>query len=274
MTRGSGVLIAAAGALVLLIIGAAFAPALEVALGVSHTAVDLDARFASPAWPHLLGCDELGRDVFVRLLMAARTSLTIGVGCALLATMLGGLVGLVGAWNPGPLDRALAGVTDAALSVPGLPLMLLLSASTTSTAARTGEVVVRIVLLVSALAWMTIARLTRAIARRALSEGHVEAARALGGSVVRIAAHHIWPSLRGPLFAFAALELGAGILAEASLSFLGLGIRPPTPSWGTMLASALDHGSRAPHMLVFPGLIACATVAACGAWARRLGADR
>lgn len=245
-----------------IVVAALTADVIEAVLGVNHTGLDLDGRYQDAAWPHLLGKNELGQDLFTRLLHGARVSLAVGVLAALLATVVGTAVGLAAAFFGGVVDVVLMRLTDAMLAIPVLPLLLIAAALDIGRSESGSAVwaVGRIVVLLGLFSWMTVARLTRAGARQALSLDHVRSARALGASGWRVAAVHVLPLCLPPVIVQATLEVGGNILAESALSFLGLGVQPPVPSWGNMLMSALDVLKSDPPSALLPGCCILLTV--------------
>ena len=211
---------------------------------------DADGRF------HLLGTDKFGRDLFVRMMLAGRLSLLIGVAGSLLASALGTAVGAVAGWRRGALDAALMAVTDAMLSIPRLVLLLLCAALWSP-----GTTTVLVVL--TATGWMSVARLVRGevIAARALP--YVLAAEALGVPERRALWRHVLPNALGPAIVATTLGVGNAILLESGLSFLGLGVQPPAPSWGNMIAGGRELIVVAPWVALAPGLALVVTVLAC-----------
>lgn len=214
----------------------------------------LGARWAPPGAAHWLGTDELGRDVLTRIMYAGRVSLLVGYLVAVNVAVIGMLVGAVSGFYGGVVDGALMRLVDVLLSVPTLPLYLILSAIIP------GGGVSRIILIFTAFGWTGVARLVRAqvLALRRLE--FVDAARALGVSEARIIIRHLLPNAMAPVIVAATLAVGGAILGESALSFLGLGITPPTPSWGNMLQRAQEYIWNAPHLAVFPGLFIFVTV--------------
>jgi peptide/nickel transport system permease protein len=245
------------GLLVLLAVGA---DVIAAALGVSGTATDLGGRFADAQYPHLLGQNELGQDLLVRLLLGARVSLVVGFLAAVVSSVIGVAVGVVAAAFGGVVDTILMRVTDALLALPLLPLLLVASALDVGRPTTTTGAITRVVVLLSVFSWMTVARLARAQATTALGLDHVRAARALGAAEPRVLWRHVLPLTLPPVIVQATLEVGSNILAESALSFLGLGIQPPTASWGNMLMSALDVLKSDPPSAFLPGAAILVTV--------------
>ena len=262
-TKTSGaqlVTIVAVATLATIVVLALLADVVEGVLGVSGTAIDLGHRYGDAAWPHLLGFNELGQDLFARLLHGARVSLFVGVSAALVATTFGLVIGVAAAVAGGVVDAILMRFTDALLALPVLPLLLVAAALDIGKGTTTTTAVLRIVVLLSVFSWMSVARLARAAARQALALDHVLAAQALGASTWRIVRVHVVPLCLPPVIVQATLEVGGNILAESALSFLGLGVQPPVASWGNMLMSALDVLKTDPPSALLPGLAILLTV--------------
>ncbi len=252
--------------ILLLLAGAAIAaPWVAGWLGVDPDMPDLLARQASPSAAHPLGTDELGRDILVRLLFGARVSLAVGIAAALASTAIGLAAGLLAAWRGGWVDALLMRLADGLLALPALPLLVLLAAMDPSVVGlpRGGALadVVRIVLILAVFGWVGVARLSRAAAISVLARDHVRAARALGVSEARLLRRHVAPALAAPLTVAGSLAVAGAILAESTLSFLGLGIQPPASSWGNMLSNAQDLVFSAPMAALWPGLAIAAAVA-------------
>jgi peptide/nickel transport system permease protein len=216
--------------------------------------IALGTRWAPPGRGHWLGTDELGRDVLSRLLHAGRVSLLVGYVVAVNVALIGMVVGAVAGFYGGVVDSALMRLVDILLSLPTLPLYLILSAIIP------GGGVSRIILIFTAFGWTGVARLVRGQVLALREQNFVEAARALGASGARIIARHLLPNAVAPVIVAATLAVGGAILGESALSFLGLGIAPPTPSWGNMLQRAQEYIWNAPHLAVFPGLCIFITV--------------
>ena len=205
---------------------------------------------------HLLGTDRFGRDLFVRMMLAGRVSLAVGIVGSLLAGALGTVVGAVAAWIGGAVDHLLMAVTDALLAIPRLVLLLVCAALW-----RPGLATVVFVLI--ATGWMGVARLIRAELLGVRSRPYVDAATALGASSGRVLWRHALPNALGPAVVATTLGVGNAILLESGLSFLGLGIQPPQPSWGNMIAGGRDLIVTAPWVAIAPGVALIATVLAC-----------
>src|SRR5437867_2362116 len=205
---------------------------------------------------HPLGTDRFGRDVWTRLVYGARVSLTVGVLAVLLSIVVGVLVGGVAGFWPGPVRTALLALTDFVLALPRVVLLLLLAAM-----ARPSTVLVIVVLGLTG--WMSVARLVHGEVRSLAARPFVEGAVALGLSRRRVLARHILPNALTPVIVSAALGLGNAITLEASLSFLGVGVQPPTPSWGNMIASGRDTLVNAPWVAAAPGIALVLVVVAC-----------
>jgi peptide/nickel transport system permease protein len=204
---------------------------------------------------HFLGTDRFGRDILARTMLAARISLVIGVLGSLLAGAVGIAIGALAAWRGGLVDRFLMGTADALLAIPRLILLLVCAALW-----RPGTVTVVAVLVVSG--WMAVARLVRAEVLGVRARPFVEAAAALGATPPRILWRHVLPNALGPAIVAITLGVGGAILLESGLSFLGLGVQPPQPSWGNMIADGRDAIVIAPWVALAPGLALIATVVA------------
>ncbi|MCU0647784.1 MAG: ABC transporter permease [Gemmatimonadaceae bacterium] len=209
---------------------------------------------ATGTW-HLLGTDRFGRDLLMRTLLAGRISLAIGLSGALLASAIGVTLGLLAAWRGGPIDTAIRWVTDAMLAMPRL-VLLLVGAALWPPSAWT------VLLVLGATGWMSVARLVRAEARQVRDATFVEAARALGVSERVLLWRHVLPNAIGPAIVATTLGVGNAILLESGLSFLGLGVQPPAPSWGNMIAGGRELLLTAPWIALVPGLALIATAVA------------
>lgn len=213
-------------------------------------AIDADGHL------HLLGTDRFGRDLFTRMMLAGRLSLAIGIGGSLLAGVVGTCVGALAGWWRGAVDRFAMAATDALLAFPRL-ILLLLCASLWSPGAMT------VVVVLAATGWMGVARLVRGEVMGARTRAYVDAADALGVGPLRILARHVLPNSLGPAIVATTLGVGSAILLESGLAFLGLGVQPPQPSWGNMIAGGRDLIVTAPWVAIAPGVALILTVLAC-----------
>lgn len=255
---------AAVAAVAVLIALAGMALVVPAMADVDPLAIDdvLGARLVAPmardaaGTLHPLGTDRFGRDVLVRMLLAARISLAVGIGGSLLATGVGIVVGAISGWWRGGMDRVAMAVADALLAIPRLILLLLCAALW-----QPGATTVVVVLAVTG--WMSIARLIRAEVMSLSSRPYVEGARAAGVGAWRTLWRHVLPNALGPAIVALTLGVGNAILLESGLAFLGLGVQPPTPSWGNMIAGGRDLIVTAPWVALAPGLALIATVLAC-----------
>jgi peptide/nickel transport system permease protein len=209
---------------------------------------------AAGTW-HLLGTDRFGRDLFVRMMLAARVSLALGVGGSLLSAAIGTIAGALAAWRGGITDRVTMAFADALLAIPRLVLLLVCAALW-----RPGLLTVLVVL--GATGWMGVARIVRGEVLGVRARPFVEAARALGVSHWHVLWRHVLPNAIGPAIVATTLGVGNAILLESGLSFLGLGIQPPRPSWGNMIAGGRDLIVSAPWVALAPGVALIVTVLA------------
>jgi peptide/nickel transport system permease protein len=219
--------------------------------------IDFKAKLKGPSWAHPFGTDDLGQDLLARMLYGGRISLAVGVAAMLIAVTVGTLVGAVSGQAGGWLDHTLMRVTDLFLSLPQLPLLLLITylfrdAIKKALGPEAG-VFVLIVAVIGGLRWMPVARLVRAQFLSLREKEFVEAARSLGAPPLRQVARHILPNAIGPVIVAGTIDVAAAIIAESSLSFLGLGFPPDIPTWGRILFDAKDNLDFAPHWALFPG---------------------
>ena len=209
-------------------------------------AIDLDGIRAAPSLEHPMGTDDLGRDLFTRVLYGGRISILIGILAAIFGTAAGTLVGAVGGYFGGRIDNVLMRVTDVAYSIPVLPLLIILSSYTQASTWT-------MALIIGLLSWMATARVVRGEVLAIRQMLYVDAARGLGAGNVRILWRHVLPNTLGPIVVSATLAVGYAIIVESSLSFLGLGVQPPTPTWGNLLMDAQSTMATKPWLTIFPG---------------------
>jgi peptide/nickel transport system permease protein len=208
---------------------------------------EMALRLAGPTGLHWFGLDELGRDIFTRVLYGARISLLVGIVVVGVSSTVGIALGAIAGYFGGRVDEAISRVIDILLAFPGLLLAIAL-------VAVLGPSMTNVVLALTLIGWVGYARLVRGQVLRAREFEFVQAARALGATTPRILLRHVIPTTLPAVTVQATLGMGAAILNEASLSFLGLGVQPPTPSWGTMLNYGRGHLLDAPHLTIFPGV--------------------
>jgi peptide/nickel transport system permease protein len=210
-------------------------------------AQELARRLEAPSLAHPLGLDELGRDILARLLQGARISLLVGIAVVSVSSTVGMMFGSIAGYFGGRVDDLISRVIDVLMAFPGILLAIAL-------VAVLGPSLTHVVLALSVIGWVGYARLVRGQALRARELEFVQAARASGASSARIVLRHVLPTAFPAVIVQATLGMAGAIIAEASLSFLGLGVQPPTPSWGTMLDAGRSHLFDAPHLTMFPGL--------------------
>jgi peptide/nickel transport system permease protein len=211
---------------------------------------------------HSLGTDEVGRDLFSRLLFGARISLTVGLFAVLMELLIGTTLGAIAGYYGGWTDYGLMRLTDVFLSIPLLPLLLVLTAIVAASSSKAALNFGVIVIIIGGLSWMAVARLVRASFLSLREREFAEAARAVGNNDARIIFRHLLPNAIAPIVVQGTLDVANVIILESGLSFLGLGIQPPTASWGNMLANAQSNLSIAWWAAVFPGLCILVTVLA------------
>ena len=226
--------------------------------------IDFSAMLQGSSWAHPFGTDDLGQDLLARMIYGGRISLAVGVAAMLVATSVGIAVGALAGMAKGVLDAVLMWVTDLFLSLPQLPLLLLIiylfRDKLKAVFGVQGGVFVMVVVVIGGLRWMPIARLVRAQFLSLREKEFVEAARAAGASRWWLVVRHILPNALGPVIVAASIEVSAAIIAESTLSFLGLGFPPDIPTWGRLLFDAKDHLDTAPHWALFPGAAIFLTV--------------
>ena len=231
--------------MVIAVVGAAlFAPWL---VPFDPSAQELPLRLQGPSWQHWFGLDELGRDILSRVLLGARVSLLVGLVVVGVSATVGLAVGAIAGYYGGAIDQTVSRVMDVLMAFPGLLLAIAL-------VAVLGPSLGNVVLALTVIGWVGYARLVRGQVLRAREFEYVVAARALGASTWRTLTRHVLPTALPAVTVQATLGMATAILSEASLSFLGLGVQPPTPSWGTMINGGRVHLLDAPHLTVVPGL--------------------
>ena len=255
--------LALAGAVILGVI------ALAVLLGplvwpVPINEIDFSAKLQGPSWGHPLGTDDLGQDLLARMLYGGRISLAVGLAAMFIAVVVGTLIGAIAGMSRGSVDAALMWLTDLFLSLPQLPLLLLMiylfrDTLKTMVGVETGTFIL-IVAVIGGFRWMQVARLVRGQFLWLREKEFVEAARALGASPARQVFRHILPNALGPVIVAGTIDVAAAIIAESTLSFLGLGFPPDVPTWGRILYDAKDHLDIAAHWALIPGAAIFLTV--------------
>jgi peptide/nickel transport system permease protein len=208
---------------------------------------ELALRLAAPSRVHPFGLDELGRDILARVLAGARISFLVGLTVVSVSALAGTLLGAMAGYFGGVLDDLISRVIDTLLAFPGLLLAIAL-------VAVLGPSLANVLFALTIIGWVGYARLVRGQVLRAREFEYVQAARALGAGTPRILLRHVIPTAIPAVVVQATLGMAGAIIGEAALSFLGLGVQPPTPSWGTMLNGGRAHLLDAPHLTVFPGL--------------------
>jgi len=242
---------------------------LAIALGpfvwrIAINDIDFAARMQSPSWAHPFGTDDLGQDLLARMLYGGRISLAVGLSAMMVAMVVGTAIGATAGMSRRWVGPALMWLTDLFLSLPALPLLLLViylfRDSLKAAFGVEGGVFIMIVIVIGGLRWMPVARLVRAQFLSLREKEFVEAARALGASKRRQVVRHILPNALGPVIVAATIDVAAAIIAESTLSFLGLGFPPDIPTWGRILYDAKDYLDIAPHWALFPGAAIFLTV--------------
>ncbi len=245
------------------------APLIEASLGLDVNAVNLFGRIAPPGGEHWLGTDELGRDLLLRLLYGGRISLLVGFTAAIASAAIGTVLGLLSGYFGGRVDSVIMRFADGVISLPLLPLLIVLAAVDPAKLGLPESIsgaetfsLQRIVVIIALVGWPTVARLVRAATLSLRQRDFVLIAVTQGFGPARIMFRHILPNVASPILVATTLTVGNVILFESVLSFLGLGIQPPVPSWGNMLTGAQDLISEAPALAVWPGMLIFVTVIA------------
>jgi len=237
------------------------------ALGLDPDAQDILNRYGAPSATNWLGTDEVGRDVFIRLIYGTRISLTVAFLVAIASTVVGVGVGAIAGYFGGIVDNLLMRVTDSLLALPTLPVLIIMASIDTTKIPVLGSMVdaqmvsiLKMVLVLMVFSWMVQARLVRGEILAIKEQEYILAARTSGMSSAGIILRELIPNVMTPVIVSVTLSVGSSILFEAALSFLGLGIQPPTPSWGNMLNNAQELIYSAPMLAVIPGLLILAIV--------------
>src|SRR5690242_657892 len=246
--------VASAAILALMVLAVAFGPLLW---RVPINDIDFTAHIEGPSWNHPLGTDDLGQDVLARMLYGGRISLAVGFAAMLVAVLVGTTVGAIAGVSRGVADAGLMWLTDLFLSLPQLPVLLLVIYFFRDTLKEIAGpelgTFFLIVVVIGGFRWMPVARLVRAQFLSLREKEFVEAARALGATTWRQVVRHILPNALGPVIVAGTIDVAAAIIAESTLSFLGLGFPPDIPTWGRILFDAKDYLDIAPHWALFPG---------------------
>lgn len=242
---------------------------MQMIWGIDPDATDLFARFDPPSAEHWLGMDEAGRDVLIRLMVGGQISLLVGLLATLAGGVLGILIGVASGYFGGRVDSALMRFTDGMIALPLLPLLIVFGAvdltklGFSQEFARSGAAGFwRIVVIIAIVDWTSIARIVRAATLQIRERDYVRAARAAGGGAAYMMRAHILPNVATPIIVAFTLTVGRVILLESTLSFLGFGVVPPTPSWGNMLNNAQELVTTAPALAIYPGALILITVIA------------
>ncbi len=245
----------------LIVILSLLSPLISKITGLNPEDIDLANRFLNPSISHPMGTDDLGRDIFIRILYGGRISIIFGTVLTLASLFIGVILGLFSGYYRGLIDFSIMRLTDALFSLPILPVLIVFSAidlnkiitlegfdiGTTS--------IIKIFTVILFFSWMSSTRILRSRVIEIKSLQYIEAAKIQGAGDLRIIFRHILPNSLGSVTSICAVTLSTTILYESTLSFLGLGIRPPTPSWGNMIASSIEFMHSSPFMAVFPGLM-------------------
>ena len=248
---------------------AAGAPLIEFVLDIDANEVNLPARFAKPSADAWLGRDELGRDVLLRLMFGGQVSILVGFCTAICAAVIGTIVGLIAGYHGGWLDRILMRTTDSVIALPLLPLLIVLAGLDLRKLGLPNDLIesemislYRIIFIIALLGWTTVARLVRGAALTVRERDYVLAAQAQGAGNMRIIRVHVLPNLLSPIIVATMISVGTIIIVESVLSFLGLGIQPPIPSWGNLLTNSHELIYTAHWLAIYPGIAIIMTVVA------------
>jgi len=228
-------------------------PLIQAALGLDPYRQTLARRYQPPSVTNPFGTDDLGRDVLARTLVAGRVSFSIGLIIAIVSLAVGVPVGLASGYFGGRFDDVSNAVIQTLANIPGMFLLILLSATFRSVQVPFLSWTFLLAIIIGLLGWMGTARLVRGMALTVREREYVRAAEALGASNGRIISRHLFPNVFSIVTVIAGFDVAGGILAESGLSYLGLGVQPPTASWGNMLGASLENVTRAPWLVAFPG---------------------
>ena len=255
--------------LVALVLTCLMAWPLSQYLGIDANKTNLLGRFQGPSAKHWLGTDDLGRDVLVRLLYGGQVSIAVGVVATTLMSIVGVTIGVTAGFLGGRIDGFLMRITDVLVALPLIPLLIVLGSidltklGLTAAAANSSlYIFLRIVIIIALVDWTTMARIARAGTIQMRDRDYVRAAQVSGAGRLYNALVHVLPNISTPIIVAATLTVGRVILLESTMSFLGFGIVPPTPTWGNMLTNAQELIITAPLLAVYPGLLIFATVMA------------
>jgi peptide/nickel transport system permease protein len=242
------------GVMLAMILAVAFGP---LVWRVQINEIDFSALLQGPSWAHPLGTDDLGQDVLARMLYGGRISISVGLAAMSVSVVVGTIVGAVAGMSRGLVDTALVWLIDLFLSLPQVPVLLVIiylyRGALTAVLGPEVGIFVLIVAGIGAFRWMTVARLVRAQLFALREKEFVEAARALGASRLRLVVRHVLPNALGPVIVAGTIDVANAIIAESTLSFLGLGFPPDIPTWGRLLFDAKDYLDVAPHWALISG---------------------
>lgn len=217
--------------------------------------LNLAERLSPPGIKHLMGTDSVGRDILSRIIYGTRTSLMIAVAVVITETLFGVLAGTVAGYSGRAVDEILMRLVDILLAFPGIILALVI-------VGVLGSSTINLIIALTSVGWVKYARLVRGSILSVKKEAFIESAKAIGCSNLRIAFRHILPNIISPVIVLATLNMGTIIISIAGLSFLGLGVQPPTPEWGVMLNEGKPFMESAPYLMIFPGLMIMISVLA------------
>ena len=248
--RQSRIAVISALTVMIVCMGAVFAPWITP---YAYDLQDMEVLLSGPSMEHWMGTDRLGRDLFSRILFGARLSMSVGIGTAMTALVLGSLYGAISGYIGGRIDNAMMRLVDVVYSLPDLLLIIMITV-------LIGRGILGIFIALTVVSWVTIARIVRGEVLRLREHAYVEAARAIGTSGVRILFRHILPNTISILIVTLTFRIPSAILAESTLSFIGLGIAPPAASWGTLAHEGWSAMKFYPHLIIFPGLVIFVTM--------------